>query len=127
MEPVKARIVKVNADMIKDSDRIWDNFRPVCEVIENHREKFCIGAATRAGFRYINVREFYLRQSDNTWRPSRYGITIPLCNSADKGKTFIYPMSDFVDAILQAAAIAESLDLYDPEHAVLNIKEDYSK
>ena len=98
--------------------RIWDNYVDLFEVRKSDRIKFVVAAATRDGFRYINIREFYLRQRDQEWRPGRDGITIPLKAPVEKGKKMIYPAGDMMDAIRKAMEYVETMELSDPEHAV---------
>ena len=98
--------------------RIWDNFVEIGEVRKSDGIKFVIAAATREGFRYINIREFYLRKRDGIWRPGRDGITIPLRAGLNKGESFINPFDDIIKVLQQAAEYASTMELMDPEHAV---------
>lgn len=97
---------------------IWENFEEVAEVRKSDKIKFVIAAATREGFRYINIREFYLRQKDNTWMPGRDGITIPLVAPLNKGESFIKPYLDMIDALAAAAEKAQSMELIDEDKSV---------
>lgn len=98
--------------------KIWDNFQEIGEVRKSDGIKFVIAAATRDGFRYINIREFYLRKKDNVWRPGRDGITIPLKAPLNKGEQFINPYENMVDVLTQAAEYVSTMELMDDEHAV---------
>lgn len=98
--------------------KIWDNFQEIGEVRKSDGIKFVIAAATREGFRYINIREFYLRKKDNVWRPGRDGITIPLKAPLNKGESFIFPYEDMLNTIKAAANMAATMELIDDEHAV---------
>lgn len=98
--------------------RIWDNFVEIGEVRKSDGIKFVIAAATREGFRYINIREFYMRKRDGVWRPGRDGITIPLRAGLNKGEAFITPLDDLMKVITEAANHAATMELMDPEHAV---------
>lgn len=98
--------------------RIWDNFEEIAEVRKSDGIKFVIAAATRQGFRYINIREFYIRKRDGVWMPGRDGITIPLVAPLDKGKTFIKPYKDIIDALQKAAEAAEVMELMNEEKAI---------
>ena len=106
--------------MAATAKRIWDNYIELFEIQKSERIKFVVSAATRDGFRYINIREFYLRQRDLEWRPGRDGITIPLKAPIDKGKKMIYPAGDMLVAIKKAMEHVETMELYDPENAVWN-------
>lgn len=98
--------------------RIWDNYEEIAEVRKSDGIKFIIAAATRQGFRYINIREFYLRKKDNVWMPGRDGITIPLKAPLEKGKQFIEPAIDMMAAITQAAQVVADMELMDESKAV---------
>lgn len=98
--------------------RIWDNYMPLFEIRKSDRIKFVVAAATRDGFRYVNIREFYLRQRDQEWRPGRDGITIPLKAPVDKGTKMIYPAGDMLDAIRKAMEHVETMPLSDPANEV---------
>lgn len=98
--------------------RIWDNFEEIGEVQKSDRIKLVISAATRSGFRYLNIREFYLRQRDGVWKPGRDGITIPLKAPLNKGESFIAPYKNFCEVLAAAAAYAATMDLMDEAKAV---------
>lgn len=98
--------------------RIWDNFVEIGEVRKSDGIKFVISAATREGFRYVNIREFYMRKKDGVWKPGRDGITIPLRAGLNKGETFINPFDTLMKTIASAAEVAATMDLMDEEHAV---------
>lgn len=98
--------------------RIWDNFEEIAEVRKSDGIKFVISAATREGFRYINIREFYLRKKDNVWMPGRDGITFPLKAALNKGEEFIAPAERMLDAIISAMKHATTMELIDEDKAV---------
>lgn len=98
--------------------KIWDNYKEIGEVRKSDGIKFVIAAATRNGFRYINIREFYLRKKDNVWRPGRDGITMPLKAPLNNGEQFINPYEDMIKALREAANAAATMDLDDPTNAV---------
>lgn len=105
----------------KKPRRIWDNYKVVSEVQKNYRLKFVIAVATRDGFRCVVIREFYLRKSDNQWRPGRDGIILPLV-SADFDENgdvkFINVCENVIKQISNAMVDAVKMELSDPEHAV---------
>lgn len=98
--------------------RIWDNFEEIAEVRKSDNIKFVLAAATRDGFRYINIREFYLRKKDNTWMPSRDGITVPLMAPLNKGEQFIFPYKAMTEALQKTAKVAHGMDLMDENKSV---------
>lgn len=103
--------------------RIWDNHETVAVIQKTDRLRFSIEACTRDGFRCVTIREFYLRRRDGQWMPSRNGIMIPLMAPINRGKSadqlkIIYPMKEFVSALMQAIDIAQEMELADPDNAV---------
>ena len=102
----------------KKMKRIWDKYKVVGEIRKSDHIKFVVGAATREGFRYINIREFYFRKRDGVWKPGRDGITIPLKAGINKGEKFIEPYSMLVKLMAKAASEASALELMDENNAV---------
>lgn len=98
--------------------RIWDNYEVIGEVRKSDGIKYVIAAATREGFRFINIREFYLRKRDGEWKPGRDGISIPLTAALNKGETFIHPYKELKVMMQSAAEHAHVMPLMDPEKAV---------
>lgn len=98
--------------------KIWDNFQEVAEIRKSDGIKFVIAAATRDGYRYINIREFYMRKKDGVWMPGRDGITIPLKAPLNKGQQFIAPAETLLSELEIAMNIAESMELMDDSRAV---------
>lgn len=101
--------------------RIWDNFEEIGEVRKSDGIKFIVAAATRDGYRYINIREFYLRKKDSVWRPGRDGITIPIKAPLDKGTDslkFITPLTDMLDVLQNAFVRADTMELMDESKTV---------
>ena len=98
--------------------KIWDNFIEVAEVRKSDGIKFVIAAATRDGYRYVNIREFYMRKKDGVWMPGRDGITIPLRAPLNKGELFINPADNMMDELSDAIGIALKMDLADDSKAV---------
>lgn len=116
-------IMKWN-DTTPTKKRIWDNFEVVGEVRKSDCIKFVLAAATRDGFRYINIREFYLRKRDNTWQPGRDGITIPLVAPLNKGEQFIKPYNDMIKTLGATAKLASTMDLLNEANSVWIEKKD---
>lgn len=98
--------------------RIWDNYKELFEIQKSERIKFVVAAATRDGYRYINIREFYCRMRDGVWKPGRDGITIPLHVPLAQGTKMIHPASEMLECLTQAAAYVATMELADPEHEV---------
>ena len=118
LEPEKAYEAFREQDKTK---RIWDNYLEVGEVQKNNKIKFVFGAGIRDGVRYINVREFYKRQSDGVWKPGRDGITVPLAVPVEEGTMILRPYPEFLAMLGKVKECLELMDLYDEENAVYAI------
>ena len=98
--------------------RIWDNFIEIGEVRKSDSIKLVVSAATRDGYRYVNIREFYIRKKDGVWKPGRDGITIPLKAPLNKGEEFIEPADSLSLALFSAMEHAKTMELVDENNAV---------
>ena len=98
--------------------RIWDNYKEIGEVRKSDAIKFVIAAATREGYRYINIREFYFQKKNGVWKPGRDGITIPLKAPVNKGEQFITPYAKLINMLGIAAEHVETMDLLDEDNAI---------
>lgn len=103
---------------MEEKKRIWDNFEEVCEVQKSEGQKYVIAATTRAGYRYLNIREFYKRKRDGVWKPSMDGIVIPLIVPINGGETVLHPLDGFVEALVKAGGVAATMELMDESKAV---------
>lgn len=111
-------------NFVGEEKRIWDNYEVIAEVRKSDAIKFVVAAATRQGFRYINIREFYLRKGDTTWVVGRDGITIPLVAPLNKGEQFIKPIVDMLNALNDAREVASTMELINEEKAIwIKVKE----
>ena len=98
--------------------RIWDNYKELFEIQKSDRIKFVVAAATPDGFRYVNIREFYLRQRDGVWKPGRDGITIPVIAPINKGDTILRPADQMMKAIKDTMDFVMDMELADEANAV---------
>ena len=114
--------VKVSEELAKEINaplkRLWDNYAVIGEVRKSDRIKFVIGAGVRDGVKYINIREFYHKKSEDTWKPGRDGITVPLRIPVDGATQIIEPYSDFIKILAEAAEALEVMELEDEDNAV---------
>lgn len=98
--------------------RIWDNYKELFEVQKSDKIKFVVAAATRDGVRYVNIREFYMRQRDGVWRPGRDGITIPLEVPIKNGDEILSVAAELILRISEAVDVAAEIALADEANAV---------
>ena len=111
-------VAKWNGVVEPKMKRIWDNFIEIGEVRKSDAIKFVIAAATRKGYRYLNIREFYHRKKDGEWVPGRDGITIPLIAPLNKGEEFISPYKDLIMMMATAADTLKEMDLINEDNAI---------
>lgn len=104
--------------------RIWDNFKEIGEVQKSTAIKIVVAAAIRDGVKYINLREFYKRKTDNVWKPGRDGLTIPLEVPIENGTKRIVPYTGIADALTKAAEVLNTMELYDESAAVYMAKKE---
>ena len=125
MVTVKGTIVRpAPVPRVPKPKRVWDNYKVIGEVQKSDRIKYVVAAAVRDGVKYINIREFYLKKSEQVWKPSRDGITIPLAIPIEEGTKIIEPYWGLVDMITATMRYAKDMDLYDEANAVYYVKED---
>ena len=103
---------------VKAQKRLWDNYREVGEVQKSDKIKFVIGAGIRDGVRYVNIREFYYVKREDTWKPGRDGITVPLKLPVENGTKTIKPCAEFLRVVQEAITTLFGMELSDPEHVV---------
>lgn len=101
-----------------EMQKIWDNYKVIGEVRKSEGIKFVVAAATREGFRYINIREFYFRKRDGVWKPGRDGLTIPIKAPLSKGTKIIEPAKHMLEMLAVTAEAAEKLELANDDNAV---------
>lgn len=109
-----------------DPKKLWDNYEEIAVVQKSDRLRFVIAACTREGYRCVNIREFYYVKRDDVWKPGRDGIMIPVAAPMHKTRKpdpnnppkLIYPMSEMLLALAQAAEVATEMALSDPDNEV---------
>ena len=106
--------------------KLWDNYEEIAVIQKSDRLRFVVAACTREGYRCVNIREFYYVKRDDAWKPGRDGIMIPVAAPLHKTRRpdpnnppkMIYPMSEMLLALAQAAGVAAEMELEDPDNEV---------
>ena len=98
--------------------RIWDNFETIGEVQKTDRTKFMVSTATRDGYRYVVVREFYKAVKTDTWHPAKDGIMIPLAVPLKNNGGTITPATDLFGMLKTAILQAAKMELMDESKMV---------
>ena len=122
MKVAKARVIQDTT--VEAPKRIWDNYKVIGETQKSDRIKLVVAAAIRDGVKYINIREFYLRQRDNEWRPGRDGITVPINILINKGADMIFPYDVFNTLLSVTAKELKDMPLYDSNNAIYYVREE---
>lgn len=122
MKVAKARVIQ--GTTVEAPKRIWDNYKVIGDTQKSDRIKLVVAAAIRDGVKYINIREFYLRQRDNEWRPGRDGITVPINIPINKGTDMIFPYDAFITLLAAAAKELKDMPLYDSNNAIYYVREE---
>lgn len=104
--------------MAEEMKRVWDNYELIGEVQKSEGTKFMFFAATRDGYRYISIREFYLAKRTGVWHPSRDGILIPLMMPIKGTETILKPHEGFVEMLAKTAEYASIMELMDESKMV---------
>lgn len=96
--------------------KIWDNHEIIGEVQKSNATKLVVTLATREGVKYINIREWYKKQSDNIWRPGSAGIILPV--SATVAGQEVECAIEFLNLVDIATNLSKDFALADDEKAV---------
>lgn len=100
--------------------KVWDNCVTIDEVQKSNGTKLVVQLVARDGVKYINVREWYKKKSDNEWKPGVAGISVPVMVAIDGEPTT--PATDLVDIITEALTRAPQFALEDEANAVYSNK-----
>ena len=122
MKVAKARVIQDTT--VEAPKRIWDNYKVIGETRKSDRIKLVVAAAIRDGVKYINIREFYLRQRDSEWRPGRDGITVPINILINKGADMIFPYDVFNKLLSDTAKELKDMPLYDSNNAIYYVRKE---
>lgn len=101
---------------VKGPKRIWDNCVNVGEIQNTARTKFKVDVTTRDGVKYLNIREWYLKQSTSEWKPGMAGFAVPIKYPID-GKLHT-PAGDLMALMLDAIKKSDGVALEDEVNAV---------
>lgn len=79
---------------------IWSNHKDIGEVMKAPATKLKVQLTAREGIKYANIREFYMKKSDNEWRPGRGGMAIA-----------VEPLKELIKQLQQIVDESESFPL----------------
>jgi hypothetical protein len=69
--------------MAKDTKKVWDNCELIGEVMKSPSIKLRVELVARDGIKYINIREWYIKKSENVWKPGLHGFAVPVAVPID--------------------------------------------
>lgn len=93
----------------KEPKLIWDNIKPIGEVMKSKSTKIVIELVARDGIRYINIRDWYKKKSTNEWKPSIKGLSLPLIYFIDEKNTT--PAADIIKHMNEALEQAKDFPI----------------
>lgn len=96
--------------------KVWDNCQLIGEVMKSPSTKLRIELVTREGVKYVNIREWYMKKSEQTWKPGLAGFAMPVMIPMD-GEVDT-PAMNLVDTITEALEKAPAFKLADDDNAV---------
>jgi hypothetical protein len=96
--------------------KVWDNCLLIDEVLKSPSTKLRIELVARDGVKYVNIREWYKKKSDNEWKPGIAGFAMPIMLPMD-GEVDV-PAANLYDTIERALLDAPNFKLEDEANAV---------
>lgn len=110
--------------------KIWDNYEIIADARTDDRHFIRIAVGTIDGYRYVILREFYLRHGEDTWYPGKNGLRIPIKmpmypNGATL-PTFVDVGDEFLEGFTKAIEAAKTMELANKDNAIYILK-NYSR
>jgi hypothetical protein len=99
--------------------KIWDNCMLIDEVLKSPSTKLRIELVSRDGVKYVNIREWYKKKSDNVWKPGLAGFAMPVMFPID-GEVDT-PAANLLDTIQEALDKASDFELANDDNAVWSV------
>jgi hypothetical protein len=96
--------------------KVWDNCVTVGEVFKSPSTKLKVELVSRDGLKYVNIREWYKKKSDNVWKPGLSGFAIPILTTIGDERTA--PTMDLICTMSKALEMSASFKLEDEANAV---------
>lgn len=110
--------------------KIYDNYQVIAEIEKDARHRIRVAAGTLDGYRYVILREFYYSKREDTWKPGREGMFIPLVvpfkTAGSSIPTFKDIGAEFFESVTKAMEVAKTMPLADAENTVY-IPTNYTK
>lgn len=95
---------------------VWDNCKLLGEVQKAPSSKLRVELVARDGIKYINIREWYMKKSENVWKPGLSGFAIPINLPIDG--TIVAPTGELMMFISKGINEAHDFAIQDEANAV---------
>lgn len=96
--------------------KLWDNCKFIGEIQKTAKTKLRCELVARDGIKYVNIRQWYFKNSDGTWKPGLEGLAVPVMVPIDG--EIVNTANNLVDLINQALDQADTFAIQDPLHEV---------
>lgn len=99
--------------------KIFDNYEIIADIPKGDRYRIRIAAGTLNGQRLVTLREFYYHKGEDTWKPGRDGMYIPMFAPFKTEGSDVPTIKDvgnaFLESFIRAMEVAQSMPLADDE------------
>ena len=104
---------------------VWENYLEIGHLVKSSYKRIHIGVGCKDGVRQINIREFYMNKKTSEWKPSLYGIAVPIEINVELTPdvfTKAYPAKEFMAMLQEALDKGSTLPLYDADKLVYQMR-----
>lgn len=110
--------------------KIFDNHQVIADINKGDKYRIRIAAGTLDGYRYVTLREFYYHKGEDTWKPGRDGMYIPMFAPFKTEGSDVPTIKDvgnaFLESFIKAMEVAQTMPLADDEKTMY-ILSNYTK
>lgn len=97
---------------------LWDNYKVIGATTKSERAKTVVYIGCKDGVKHIIIREFVMAYTDDSWRPTKKSISIPIKIPVEAGSKIIEPFNNLLHLLLDAVTQLEDFPLEDEENKV---------
>ncbi len=102
--------------------KIFDNYEVIADIPKGDRYRIRIAAGTLDGQRIVTLREFYYHNGEDTWKPGRDGMYIPMFAPFKVEGSDVPVIKDvcnaFLESFIKAMQVAQTMPLADDENTI---------
>jgi len=97
--------------------KLWDNHKIIGTVHKSDRTRLQVELVAKDGVKIINIREWYLKKSDNEWKPNGLaGFAIPILAPINGIPTAA--ATELIKMMLETINQSKDFAIHDPEHEI---------